>query len=135
IGTTYSPNFPTAPGAFDDTYNGGSTDVFVSKLNTAGSELLYSTFLGGSNADGGGSIVVDETGNAFATGRTGSPDFPTTPGAFDTVYSSSSDAFVTKLDPAGSSLVYSTFLGGGGGPGSWSEGGTAIAIDSAGNAF
>jgi hypothetical protein len=74
-------DFPTTPGAFQTTY-GGNGDAVVSKLNAAGTALLYSTYLGGSGQDSGSGIAVDATGNAYVTGWTGSSDFPTTPGAF-----------------------------------------------------
>jgi hypothetical protein len=126
-GATTSTNFPTAAGAFQTTFAG----AFVTKLNPAGSALVYSTYLGASGAGGSAGIVVDATGNAYVTGRTTSTDFPTTPGAFQTTFGGGdSDAFVTKLDPTGSALVYSTYLGGSG-----SEGGAGIAVDAAGNAY
>ena len=128
-GRTFSTAFPTTPGVFDTTYNGGG-DAFVAKLNAAGSGLVYSTFIGGSSSDYGYGIAVDSLGNAFVTGETNSPSFPTTAGAFDTTHNGASDAFVAKLDPAGSSLLYSTFIGGGA-----NEYGYSIAVDSAGNAF
>src|SRR5205823_6026005 len=90
-------------------------DVFVTKLNPAGSApLAYSTFLGGSDTEVGYGIAVDASGSAYVTGYTLSADFPTTPGAFDTTFNGGTyDAFVTKLNPAGSApLAYSTFLGG-----------------------
>jgi hypothetical protein len=110
-GFTHSADFPTTPGAFDRTYNGG-TDAFVTKLNASGSALDYSTFLGGTGSEFGEGIAVDGTGRAYLTGSTSSADFPTTPGAFDT--SGGGGAFVTKLNAAGSALTYSTLLGGGG---------------------
>jgi len=87
--------------------------VCVTKLSPGGDHLEYSTFIGGSDWDQPGSIAVDASGAAVITGGTSSPDFPTTPGAFDTdfSYSGSSDAFVTKLSPDGASLMFSTFLG------------------------
>ena len=112
-GGTKSSDFPTTPGAFDTSYNGGNCDAFVVKLNPAGSGLAYATFLGGSGGDYGYGIAVDGTGSAYVTGGTSSTDFPTTPGAFDTSYNGScGDAFVVKLNPAGSGLAYATFLGG-----------------------
>jgi beta-propeller repeat-containing protein len=110
-GQTSSADFPTTPGAFDTTFNGGLFDVFVTKLNASGSALVYSTFLGGSDIDAGAGIAVRD-GNAFVTGFTLSADYPTTRGAFDTTYNGGQDAFVTKLNASGSALAYSTFLGG-----------------------
>src|SRR5215213_6579912 len=101
--------FPTTAGAFDTTHN-GSQDAFVTKLNPSGSALVYSTFLGGTDLDSASGIAVDSAGNAYVTGTTSSSDFPTTVGAFDTTLNDR-DAFVTKLNPSGSALVYSTFLG------------------------
>ena len=76
--------------------------------------LVYSTFLGGAGSERRSAIAVDATGAAYVTGYTYSSDFPTTSGAFDTALSGSYDAFVTKLSADGSSLAYSTYLGGGG---------------------
>jgi len=92
--------------------------------------LVYSTYLGGSSFDQGNGIAVDTLGNAYVTGATASADFPTTTGAFDTSLSGSADAFVTKLDPTGSALVYSTYIGG-----SNFDQGTAIAVDTLGGAY
>jgi hypothetical protein len=85
-GSTDSSGFPTTPGAFQTTFGGGFSDRFVTKLNSAGSGLLYSTYLGGSGNDAGGDIAVDSSGNAYVAGVTGSSNFPTTPGAFQTTY-------------------------------------------------
>ena len=96
-GRTISADYPTTPGAFDRTFNGGA-DAFVTKLNASGSKLAYSTFLGGTNQDDlGFGIAVDRRGRAYVTGNTESADYPTTPGAFDTTFNGSLDAFVTKL--------------------------------------
>ena len=114
-GFSYSNNFPTTPGAFDTTFNGGSADVFVAKLDAAGSALLYSTALGGAAGnDFGVAIAIDAAGAAYVTGFANA-GFPTTPNAFDTTFNSGTngDAFVTKVDPTGSFLAYSTYLGGG----------------------
>jgi hypothetical protein len=133
------PDLPTTPGAFQPqcAYCGltdGAGDGFVSKLNADGSALVYSTYLGGGDLDGGSGIVVDGAGNAFVTGETLSLNFPTTPGAFQTTCGGCatriSDAFVTKLNSSGSALIYSTYLGG-----SNQDWGTGIAIDAAGNAY
>ena len=109
-GQTTSSDFPTTMGAFQ-TSSGGNEDVFVTKLNSTGSGLVYSTYLGGNGTDIGYGIAVNATGNAYVTGQ-GSANFPTTLGAFQTTLGGCSYAvFVTKLNPAGSGLVYSTYLG------------------------
>jgi len=129
-GRTSSTDFPTTVAAFQTTSAGGG-DAFVTKLNSTGSALVYSTFLGGAeSSDGGFGIAVDALGNAYVTGLTNSTDFPTTAGAFQTTIGSTQSAFVTKLNPTGSALVYSTYLGGSGG-----AEGTGIAVDAAGNAY
>ena len=129
-GATRSGNFPTTPGAFDTTHNGGGSDAFATKLDATGSALLYSTFLGGNDFDDGTAIAVDAASNAYVTGNAVSSNFPTTPGAFDTTHNGGEDAFVTKLDTTGSVLLYSTFLGG-----SFTDVGFGIAVDAAGNAY
>jgi hypothetical protein len=128
-GYTDSANFPTTPGAFDTSYNFAS-DAFVVKLNPTGSALAYSTFLGGGSHDGDCAIAVDTAGSVYVTGATGSADFPTTLGAFDTSYNSGSDVFIVKLEPAGSALAYSTLLGGREGDTGWS-----ITTDTVGSAY
>jgi hypothetical protein len=133
-GFTSSTDFPITPGAFQSACEGCSVDngdAFVSKLNPSGSALVYSTYLGGSGSYGLG-IAVDSTGNAYVTGYTYSTDFPITTGAFQTIFGGASgdaNAFVTKLNPTGSALVYSTYLGG------TYAGGNGIAVDSARNAY
>ena len=110
---------------------GGLVDAFVSKLNSCGSALIYSTYLGGGGFDLGGGIAVDSSGNAYVTGSTQSSDFPTTAGALQTTLAGGDfDAFVSKLNSTGSALVYSTYL-----CGSSSDGGDGIALDSSGNAY
>jgi hypothetical protein len=127
-GFTYSTNFPTT-NPLQPTF-GGFTDVFVTKINAAGSARVYSTYLGGSGPDVGQGIAVDGAGNAYVTGYTISIDFPkvnplqTAHGGF------ANDAFVTKINAAGSALVYSTYLGGRG-----DDRGAGIAVDRAGNAY
>jgi hypothetical protein len=127
-GRTASSDFPITPGAFQTTNR--RTDAFVSKLNPDGSSLLYSTYLGGSSEDLGLGIAVDASGSTYVTGSAESRDFPTTSGAFQTTSRGFTDAFVSKLNAAGSALVYSTYLGGDG-----SDGGNAIAVDASGNAY
>jgi len=128
-GLTGSNDFPTTTGAYHASM-GGFEDAFVAKLNPAGSALLYSTYLGGSGADEGYGIAVDASGNAYLTGFTGSSDFPTTAGAPSASLGGFEDAFVAKLNPAGSGLVYSTLLGG-----TDIDMGNGIAVDTAGNAY
>ena len=112
-GWTFSTDFPTTPGAFDTTYNGDSRDAFVTRISPNGSSLVYSTFLGGGDTDYAYAIALDAPGAATVVGATWSYNFPTTQGAFDTTHEGLVDAFVIRLSPTGSSLVYSTFLGGG----------------------
>lgn len=126
-GRTNSSNFPTTAGAFDTTFNGGSADAFVTKINPGGDALGYSTFLGSAGSDYGYGITVDGNGFAYVTGVTWSTGFPTTPGAFKTTFVGAS-AYVTKLDATGTGLIYSTFLGDG-------SQGFSIAIDASGAAY
>jgi hypothetical protein len=116
VGPTSSHRFPTTRGAFQRRFAGGPTDLAVSKLDPTGSHLLYATYLGGSGDDFYDAwISVDSDGNAYLAATTPSPDFPVTRGAFQTRYGGGDlDGFVTKLNPQGSALVYSTFLGGAG---------------------
>ena len=101
--------FPTHNALYP--YNGGGYDAFVTKLNSTGSSLVYSTFLGGSSDDKGHSITVDSTGHAYVTGEVNSSDFPTTTNAYDTSYSNT-DAFMVKVNASGNDLDYATYLGG-----------------------
>jgi hypothetical protein len=128
-GETESPDYDVTPGAFQRT-NGGGRDVFVTKLNAAGTALVYSTYIGGSDGDYGNAIAVDGSGNAYVTGRTSSTDYDVTPGAFQTTNGGVVDVFVTKLNATGTALVYSTYMGG-----SDIDEGNAIAVDGGGNAY
>jgi Beta-propeller repeat len=139
-GATASPDFPTL-NPFQAKYNGGSiigSNAFVAKLDASGSALVYSTYLGGSFSDGANGIAVDSAGSAYVVGSTGSTDFPTL-NPFQATNNAStpvnelthpSTAFLTKFSAAGSTLVYSTYLGGTG-----NEGASGIAVDSGGNAY
>ncbi|HKG79108.1 MAG TPA: SBBP repeat-containing protein, partial [Pyrinomonadaceae bacterium] len=127
-GFTQSPNFPTV-NAFQTFNPGFELDGFVTKINAAGSALVYSTYLGGDGSDGCFGIAVDAFGSAYVTGITDSLNFPTL-GALQPEKGVSSDAFVTKLAPTGSSLIHSTYLGG-----SSSEIGSGLALDSLGNIY
>ncbi len=141
-GGTNSFNFPVTPGAFQPRFAGGGGqgfvtlgDAFVIKVNPTGTGLVYSTLLGGARDDVAFGIAVDAQGNAYVTGSTLSSDYPTTPQAFQTAYRGAGgepqwvagDAFVTKLNPAGAALVYSTYLGG-----TLDDRATGIALDSSG---
>lgn len=107
-GQTGTRDFPTTSGAFDRTTDGN--DAFVMKLNALGSGLVYSTALGGRGAEGGSDLAIDSEGNAYAAGYTNSDDFPTR--YAHQVRRGGLDAFLTKLNPEGSTLLYSTYLGG-----------------------
>jgi hypothetical protein len=138
-GETGSTNFPVTSGAYDTTNSG--QDAFVVKMNANG-EAIYSTYLGGSGNEIGNSIAADEDGNAYITGVTYSMNFPVTAGAFQTTlkgsvgFTEGKDAFVTKLNPNGNGLVFSTYLGGnesGFYPLFRNEEGTSLVIDSSRN--
>jgi hypothetical protein len=136
-GITENRNFPTTPGAFETELGPGDPfAAFVTKISANGSELVYSTFLGGGIHDEGHAIAVDANGNAYVTGETHDPNFPTTSGVFQRHCKlfdvSCNAAFVTKLNANGSKLIYSTFLGG---SSNGVQAGRGIAVDSDGNAF
>ncbi len=152
-GETTSSNFPVTPGAFQ-TKRGNSPgtifgfesqllpNAFVAKLSPVG-QILWATYLGGSGQDAALGIAVDAKGSPYVLGFSYSPDFPTTPGAYQTTAPLSNRAFVAKFTPDGSSLAYSTFLSGstiqiGYAPGGILESPvspSAIAVDAMGNAF
>jgi hypothetical protein len=139
-GNTASANFPTKQ-AFQSSFAGGTCgetgcvgDAFVTKLTPAGGGLAYSTYLGGAFDDQGNGIAVDASGDAYVAGSTTSADLPTA-NAFDPSYNGFGDAFVTKFGGSGSTLVYSTFLGGAGNGFTGQDGGDAIAVDSTGSAY
>lgn len=149
-GGTSSNDFPTTPGAFNRRYVGGQGfnnlmgDAFAARLNAAGTALSYSTYLSGAGGDYSAAITVDASGRAYVTGATNSDDFPTTPGAFDTTFNgpcqpldpqpeiciSLTDVFVIRLNASGSTLEYSTLLGGNG-----DEVGSGVAVDPSGRAY
>lgn len=131
-GVTSSANFPTTVGAFQ-TIKAAGQDAFVVKLNAAGGNpisLIYSTYLGGSDADQANAMVVDDGGNAYIAGTTTSTSFPLANAAQAANGGGTSDAFVARLDATGSTLIYSTYLGG-----SHFDEGFALALDSGGNAY
>lgn len=108
-GITISTDFPTV--AALATSKSGYYDAFVAELNSSGTSLVFSTYLGGSEFDGGYGIAVDAPGAIYVAGITSSPDFPTV-NAYDSDPNGDTDVFVTKLTPTGSALVFSTYLGG-----------------------
>jgi gliding motility-associated-like protein len=139
LGTTASPNFPTTPGTYDNTYNGGTSytgtipnylngsDIIVSKLSTNGAILLGSTFVGGTGNDGlntsvtlnynyadefRGEIIVDASNNIYVASSTSSSDFPVTAGAFQTGLSGLQDGCVFKLSPNLNTMLWSSYIGG-----------------------
>jgi hypothetical protein len=145
-GEAYSSNFPVTSGAYQTTNKSATNsrpNAFVSKINPDGTALDYSTYLGGSNGDSGMGIAVDASENAYIAGGTYSSDFPVTSGAYQSSNNDSgngSEAFVAKLNATGSSLVYSTYLGGSGNPNGPSgnnngDGAVSIAVDSSDHAY
>jgi hypothetical protein len=114
-GSTSSPDFPVTAGVFQSTCGGecgsGTRNAYLTVLDSIGSALVYSTYLGGSGQDQANAIETDSTGNTYIAGWTTSTDFPTTTGAYQTTYSGTSDAFVSKINPTGTALIYSTLLG------------------------
>lgn len=130
-GKTSAQDFPVTPGAFqsspgDNAYG----DSYVTKLSPDGTSLVYSTYLSGNVLDVGTSIHVDAGGYSYVGGFTGSYNFPTTPGAYQTSLIGSSNAFLTKFSVDGTTLIYSTFLGNGSATNLWS-----LAVDAAGYAY
>lgn len=128
VGTTLSTNFPVI-NPFQPAFSGGNADAFVTKLNASGTAFVYSTYLGGNNQDQGSAIAVDSTGNAYVDGFTLSSDFPLK-NPLQSTFFSLGVAFLAKLDPSGSTLIYSSYLGGSG-----SAGSNGIAVDSSGNVY
>jgi len=148
-GSTMSDNFPTTQGAFQPSFRGGGGqpilagyaggDAWVAKFDTNGNRI-YATYIGGIGDDLAATIAVDSAGNAYIGGYTTSFDFPTTPGALQTtfggsdttqdVYYNFGDAWIAKLNPAGSALIFSTFFGG---PGDDSA--SALTVDLSGNVY
>ncbi len=142
-GITTSLNFPTEPDGARFGPGGGS-EAFVTKFNAEGKQLIYSTYLGGSSNENYypeleelgstyGGIAIDSIGNAFITGLTRSSDFPITPGSYQQTLKGLSDTFVTKLNAAGNTILYSTFLGQNGV--NAADGGQGIAVDALGQAY
>jgi Beta-propeller repeat len=134
-GETSSADFP-AVNALQPTYGGGTSNAFIAKINSAGSALLFATYLGGSGDDRASALTLDANGNIYLTGSTSSADFPTL-NAVQPVLGGGSDVFVTELASDGSALVYSTYLGGSGDENPYANGvnSGALAVDAAGNVY
>lgn len=134
-GSTESADFPTTPGVISRTLNGLS-DAFITKLNATGTNVVYSTYLGGSRSEIGDGIALDSANNAYIAGNTLSADFPVTAGAPQTKFGGGTeggDFFATKVNADGSAVVYSTYIGGTQDEGTEGRGG--IAVDGNGNAY
>jgi len=136
-GQTFSPDFPISSDAHQSGCGGGDCalgDGFITKLNSTGSDVIYSTYFGGRNRDLVNGLAVDAANNIYVTGQTYSPDFPTTKGAFQTLCGGrncrTGEGFVAEIDASGASLIYSSFIGG-----SAYDQGNAIALDTVGNAY
>lgn len=128
-GRSASPDFPVSPGAFDISGTTGNFDAVVVKLDPTASTLVYGSFFGGSGSDRIEALCVNAAGEAHFTGQGGSA-WPTTPGAFDTTYGGQGDMYAAKLSASGSTLAFSTFVGG-----NAEERGHAIALDAAGAVY
>jgi len=125
-----SINFPTTPGVIGPTYRGGDFDGVVFKLNPQGNGLAYSTYIGAEDNDSTEGVTVDSSGSAYLTGGTKSQGFPVTGTGFQTSRSGDTDAFLMRLNPTGTTVMYSTYIGGSG-----TDRGSGVAIDANGNAY
>ena len=138
--STQFTNWTVPPGAFQTNYHGGTQagDAFVAKFDNAGQNLIYFTYLGGSGDDAAYGLAVDAAGDAYIAGATDSTNFPIRNGIYSNISGSlntqlglyPADAFVAELDPGGSNLVYSTYLGG-----ESADAAYGVAVDLAGNAY
>jgi hypothetical protein len=132
VGWTTSTDFPVTAGAFQTTYVAGSqSNAFVTEMNSTGTALVYSTYLGGSVQDVGFGIALDSSDNTIVTGYTYSPDFPVTTSAFQTTTTVNGAAWVTKLNVGGTAEIYSTYLGGTTG----TSAGNSVQVNAAGDAY
>lgn len=136
VGQTASASFPVT-NAFAPNFNGGSNDVFVAKLDPQGTNLVFATYLGGSQQDMGYGLALGGNGDIYLTGTTSSTNFPVTTNAVSTTNHGQVfvglyryDAFLARLDASGTNLLYSTYLGG-----SFDDNGLAIAVDGGGSAY
>jgi hypothetical protein len=131
VGDTTSLNFPAT--GFQ-TGNRGSQDAFIAKLSSSGQQLLFSTYLGGAGLDHAGAVAVDAGGTVYLTGNTWSIDFPVQ-NAYQSAIGGPCNAFVARLSADGDTLLFSTYLGGGGCTTAYPETGQGIALDSKGDAY
>src|SRR5205814_1869891 len=125
-----STDFPTTPGSLATSYRGGDFDGIVFKLNAQGNALVYSSYLGGEENDSVEGIAVDANGVAYVTGGTKSNAFPITMNAYQSTRAGDTDAFLAKINPAGSALLYSSFIGG-----AATDRGSGVVIDGNGLAY
>ena len=128
-GGTTSVNFPTTAGAYQSALAGNS-NIFITELNPTAASLIYSTYLGGSNSDAAIDMAMDSSNRVYVTGQINSTNFPTTSGAFQTVFGGFDDSFISVMNPTGTALVYSSYLGG-----TSEDVGWGIAVDTAGSAY
>ncbi|MBI4893368.1 MAG: SBBP repeat-containing protein, partial [Acidobacteria bacterium] len=129
LGGTSSADFPASSGALQKATGGGAADLFLIKLNSKG-DLVYSTYLGGNGTEGAGALALDQSGNVYLTGSSSSTNYPTTADALQKSYGGGTDAILTKIDAAGSQLLYSSYLGG-----TAAEVGNGLALDAQGNVY
>jgi RHS repeat-associated protein len=129
IGEVQNGNLPVSAGAFQE-FPRDNYEIYVQKFNSAGDQCVYATYLGGSAYDIGRDIKVDSNGNVYLVGVTMSYDFPYKTGSYRNTLGYPQDAFVTKLNPTGTNLEYSTYLGGNG-----YEQGFSIDVNLAGEAY
>lgn len=127
-GGTNSTDFPLSSAIQNN--KGGETDAFITKINASGDNLLYSTYLGGDNSDCGQAVALDKTGNAYITGWTYSHNYPVIHAGFGNKAAGARDAFITKINASGNTLIYSLYLGGAN-----HDIGNGIAVDNSGNAY
>jgi hypothetical protein len=130
-GFTREDNFPATSTEYSHNENEGNQEPFVLKLNAAGSDIIYSTLVGGHTSDEANDLFLDDSNNVYVTGFTDSDTFPTTDNAFNQTYNGYRDCFVFKLSADGSDLLYSTYLGGS----STEDEGRGIAVDDEGNVY
>jgi hypothetical protein len=131
-GETYAADLPATPGCFSGTYGGGFNDAWAAKLDPTGSSLVFATYVGGSASDIAYCLATDSQGAIYLSGETGSANFPIAGNPLQPALKGNSDVFVTKVSPSGSTLDYSTYLGG---AGQVEERALGITVDKYGSAY